>query len=74
MELRESALPSRAMGRVVPGDERSTVMSGLRASTSYDIKLYGSAGGLKTQALFAVATTGTSSHARLVHFGPGWRN
>ncbi|KAG7215347.1 hypothetical protein INR49_022584 [Caranx melampygus] len=46
-----------AMGRALPGDERSTVMAGLKASTSYDIKLYASAGGHNTQPLFAVATT-----------------
>ncbi|XP_056875256.1 tenascin isoform X3 [Takifugu flavidus] len=57
VELRESAMPSQAMGRVVPGDVRSTVMAGLKASTSYDIKLYGSAGAQNTQALFGVATT-----------------
>lgn len=68
IELRESTLPSQAMGRVVPGDARSVVMSGLKASTSYDIKLYGSAGGQNTQALFDLATTGISSHACVVHF------
>lgn len=68
VELRESALPSQAMGRVVPGQARSTVMAGLKASTSYDIKLYGSAGGRNTRALFDVATTGTSLHARHVPF------
>lgn len=68
IELRESARPSQAMGRVVPGDVRSVVMSGLKASTSYDIKLYGSAGGQNTQALFDLATTGMPSHACLVHF------
>uniref|UniRef100_A0A665U075 Zmp:0000000846 n=1 Tax=Echeneis naucrates TaxID=173247 RepID=A0A665U075_ECHNA len=57
VEVRESALPSQAMGRALPGDVRSTVMAGLKASTSYDIKLYASAGGQNTQPLFAVATT-----------------
>ncbi|XP_040014026.1 tenascin-like [Xiphias gladius] len=57
VEVRESALPSQAMGRALPGDVRSTVMAGLKASTSYDIKLYASAGGQSTQPLFAVATT-----------------
>ena len=68
IELRESTLPSEAMGRVVPGDVRSVVMSGLKASTSYDIKLYGRAGVQNTQALFDLATTGISSHACVVHF------
>lgn len=68
VELRESAMPSQAMGRVVPGDVRSTVMAGLKASTSYDIKLYGSAGAQNTQALFGVATTGISLHACVGHF------
>lgn len=74
VELRESALPSQAVGRVVPGDVRSVLMSGLKAGTSYDIKLYGRAAGQNTQALFALATTGISSHARLLHFVPGWHH
>ncbi|XP_031173488.1 tenascin isoform X1 [Sander lucioperca] len=57
VEVRESALPSQAMGRALPGDVRSTVMAGLKASTSYNIKLYASAGGQNTQPLFDVATT-----------------
>ncbi|XP_023816273.1 tenascin isoform X3 [Oryzias latipes] len=58
VEVRESALPSQAVGRALPGDVRSTVMAGLKASTSYDIKLYASdAGGQSTRPLFAVATT-----------------
>lgn len=61
-------MPSQAMGRVVPGDVRSTVMAGLKASTSYDIKLYGSAGVQNTRALFGVATTGISLHACVGHF------
>lgn len=74
VELRETAAPSQAMGRVVPGDVRSTVMAGLKASTSYDIKLYGSAGAQNTRALFGVATTGISLHASVGHFVSGWRN
>lgn len=66
VEVRESALPSQAMGRVLPADVRSTVMAGLKASTSYGIKLYGSARGRNTQPLFALATTGIASHAFLV--------
>ncbi|XP_068190375.1 tenascin-like isoform X2 [Antennarius striatus] len=57
VEVRESALPSQAMGRALPGDERSTVMAGLKASTRYNIKLYASAGGHNTPPLFDVATT-----------------
>ncbi|KAM8743646.1 tenascin-like isoform 1-T1 [Acanthopagrus schlegelii] len=57
VEVRESALPSQAMGRALPGDVRSTVMAGLKASTSYNIKLYASAGGQNTQPLFDIATT-----------------
>lgn len=63
VEVRESALPSQAMGRALPGDVRSTVMAGLKASTRYNIKLYASAGGQNTQPLFDVATTGISLHA-----------
>nr|XP_057910860.1 tenascin-like [Doryrhamphus excisus] len=57
VEVRESALPSQAMGQTLPGQVRSTVMAGLKASTRYDIKLYASAGGRNTLPLFAVATT-----------------
>uniref|UniRef100_A0A672HV51 Zmp:0000000846 n=1 Tax=Salarias fasciatus TaxID=181472 RepID=A0A672HV51_SALFA len=58
VEVRESALPSQAMGRTLPGDVRSTVMAGLKASTSYDIKLYaGAGGGRSSRPLLAVATT-----------------
>uniref|UniRef100_A0A667XQA7 Tenascin Ca n=1 Tax=Myripristis murdjan TaxID=586833 RepID=A0A667XQA7_9TELE len=57
VEVRQSALPSQAMGRTVPGGVRSTVMAGLKASTSYNIKLYASSGGQNTQPLYAVATT-----------------
>ncbi|KAM6901913.1 LOW QUALITY PROTEIN: tenascin-like [Lycodopsis pacificus] len=62
-EVRESALPSQAMGRALPGDARSTVMAGLKARTSYNIKLYASAGGQSTLPLFGVATTGIALHA-----------
>uniref|UniRef100_A0AAX7VKM0 Zmp:0000000846 n=1 Tax=Astatotilapia calliptera TaxID=8154 RepID=A0AAX7VKM0_ASTCA len=58
VEVRESALPSQAMGRALPGDVRSTVMAGLKASTGYNIKLYATGvDGQNTQPLFAVATT-----------------
>ncbi|XP_076020090.1 tenascin-like [Genypterus blacodes] len=57
VEVRESALPSQAMGRALPGEVRSTVMAGLKAKTSYNIKLYASSNGQNTQPLFAVATT-----------------
>uniref|UniRef100_A0A667XQC3 Tenascin Ca n=1 Tax=Myripristis murdjan TaxID=586833 RepID=A0A667XQC3_9TELE len=67
VEVRQSALPSQAMGRTVPGGVRSTVMAGLKASTSYNIKLYASSGGQNTQPLYAVATTGLASPKGL-HF------
>ncbi|XP_034565191.1 tenascin-like [Notolabrus celidotus] len=57
VEVRESASPSQAMGRTLPGDVRSTVMAGLKANTRYNIKLYASVGGQNTQPLFEVATT-----------------
>lgn len=63
VEVRESALPSQAMGRALLGEERSTVMAGLKAKTSYNIKLYASSNGQNTQPLFAVATTGIALHA-----------
>lgn len=65
VEVRESALPSQAMGRILPGDVRSTVMAGLKARTSYDIKLYGSVGSQNAQVLFDVATTGIALRAFL---------
>ncbi|XP_047228734.1 tenascin isoform X4 [Girardinichthys multiradiatus] len=58
VEVRESALLSQAMGRTLPGEVRSTVMAGLKANTSYNIKLYASeVGRQNTQPLLAVATT-----------------
>uniref|UniRef100_A0A3Q4GYS1 Tenascin C n=1 Tax=Neolamprologus brichardi TaxID=32507 RepID=A0A3Q4GYS1_NEOBR len=67
-DIRESALPSQAMGRALPGDVRSTVMAGLKASTGYNIKLYATGvDGQNTQPLFAVATTGLST-PRGLHF------
>ncbi|XP_041667619.1 tenascin-like [Cheilinus undulatus] len=45
------------MGRALAGDVHSTVMAGLKAKTSYNIKLYASVGGQNTQPLFEVATT-----------------
>uniref|UniRef100_A0A4W5LC71 Tenascin Ca n=1 Tax=Hucho hucho TaxID=62062 RepID=A0A4W5LC71_9TELE len=61
VEVRESALPSQAMGRTLPGAARATVMTGLKGSTTYDIKLYASSAGQNTQPLFAVVTTGISN-------------
>lgn len=61
VEVREAAAPSQAMGRTLSGDARSTVMAGLRASTQYNVKLYGSTGGQNTQPLYDVATTGTEA-------------
>uniref|UniRef100_A0A6Q2YIB9 Zmp:0000000846 n=1 Tax=Esox lucius TaxID=8010 RepID=A0A6Q2YIB9_ESOLU len=58
VEVRESALPSQAMGLTLPGAARSTVITGLKGNTTYDIKLYTSTAGQNTQPLFAVATTG----------------
>ncbi|KAM3874145.1 tenascin-like [Diretmus argenteus] len=57
VQVRESALPSQAVGRTLPGGARSTVMAGLKASTSYNIKLYASTGAQNTKPLLAVATT-----------------
>ncbi|XP_075885598.1 tenascin-like isoform X3 [Nelusetta ayraudi] len=57
VEVREAAAPSQAMGRTLSGDARLTVMAGLRASTQYNVKLYGSTGGQNTQPLYDVATT-----------------
>ncbi|KAJ3605251.1 hypothetical protein NHX12_027301 [Muraenolepis orangiensis] len=57
VEVRESAVPSQAMGRALSGDARSTVMTGLKAATHYDIKMYASAGGQNSQPMFAAATT-----------------
>uniref|UniRef100_A0A8C1WBP7 Zmp:0000000846 n=1 Tax=Cyprinus carpio TaxID=7962 RepID=A0A8C1WBP7_CYPCA len=41
VEVRESALPTQATGRTLPGGVRSTVLTGLRGDTQYQIKLYG---------------------------------
>jgi hypothetical protein len=67
VEVRESALPSQAMGRTLPGAARTTVMTGLKGSTTYDIKLYASSAGQNTQPLFAVVTTGIASHVFFLH-------
>uniref|UniRef100_A0A8B9LQC9 Zmp:0000000846 n=1 Tax=Astyanax mexicanus TaxID=7994 RepID=A0A8B9LQC9_ASTMX len=40
VEVRESALPSQAMGRTLPIQVRSTVLSGLKGDTQYHVKLY----------------------------------
>ncbi|XP_066569232.1 tenascin isoform X3 [Amia ocellicauda] len=57
VEIRESALPSQAMGRTLSSGARSTVISGLKGSTQYDIKLYGSSGSQNTLPLTTIATT-----------------
>uniref|UniRef100_A0AAY4EAD7 Tenascin C n=1 Tax=Denticeps clupeoides TaxID=299321 RepID=A0AAY4EAD7_9TELE len=57
VEVRESALPSQAMGRTLPGGARSTVLTGLKGNTRYNIKLYANSGGQNTAPLTAVATT-----------------
>lgn len=69
VEVRETASPTQAMGRALPGDVRSTVMAGLKASTSYSIKLYGSTGVRNTLPLFDVATTGITLRAFFFFFG-----
>lgn len=62
VEVRESASPSQAMGRTVPGGARSTLFSGLKGNTRYSVKLYGSAGRKNSPALTTVARTGTALH------------
>ncbi|XP_061118377.1 tenascin-like isoform X1 [Conger conger] len=57
VEIRESALPSQATGRTLPGGARSTVITGLKGATRYDIKVYASSGRRNTLPLTAVATT-----------------
>uniref|UniRef100_A0A673K289 Tenascin-like n=1 Tax=Sinocyclocheilus rhinocerous TaxID=307959 RepID=A0A673K289_9TELE len=63
VEVRESALPTQATGRTLPGGVRSTVLTGLRGDTRYQIKLYATFGGTNTAALTTVVTTGTAAHA-----------
>uniref|UniRef100_A0A8C1WDI9 Zmp:0000000846 n=1 Tax=Cyprinus carpio TaxID=7962 RepID=A0A8C1WDI9_CYPCA len=48
VEVRESALPTQATGRTLPGGVRSTVLTGLRGDTQYQIKLYATFGGSNT--------------------------
>ncbi|XP_064163743.1 tenascin-like isoform X1 [Anguilla rostrata] len=57
VEVRESASPSQASGRTLPGGARSTVIAGLKGATRYDIKIYASSGRQNTLPLTAVATT-----------------
>ncbi|XP_059405428.1 tenascin isoform X2 [Carassius carassius] len=57
VEVRESALPTQATGRTLPGGVRSTVLTGLRGDTQYQIKLYATFGGSNTAALTTVVTT-----------------
>ncbi|KAG1967012.1 tenascin [Pimephales promelas] len=57
VEVRESALPSQATGRTLPTGARSTVLTGLRGDTRYQIKLYATSGGANTAALTTVVTT-----------------
>lgn len=63
VEVRESALPTQATGRTLPGGVRSTVLTGLRGDTQYQIKLYATVGGSNTAALTTLVTTGTAAHA-----------
>uniref|UniRef100_A0A8C2L7J7 Zmp:0000000846 n=1 Tax=Cyprinus carpio TaxID=7962 RepID=A0A8C2L7J7_CYPCA len=65
VEVRESALPTQATGRTLPGGVRSTVLTGLRGDTQYQIKLYATFGGSNTAALTTVVTTGTAAHPKL---------
>uniref|UniRef100_A0AAY4EAS0 Zmp:0000000846 n=1 Tax=Denticeps clupeoides TaxID=299321 RepID=A0AAY4EAS0_9TELE len=58
VEVRESALPSQAMGRTLPGGARSTVVvGGLVDSTTYDIELYGLSHGRRTPMVSTQTTT-----------------
>ncbi|XP_067261673.1 tenascin isoform X4 [Chanodichthys erythropterus] len=57
VEVRESALPTQATGRTLPTGARSTVLTGLRGDTRYQIKLYATIGGANTAALTTVVTT-----------------
>ncbi|KAJ8339423.1 hypothetical protein SKAU_G00362090 [Synaphobranchus kaupii] len=57
VEVRESALPSQATGHTLSGGARSTVITGLKGATGYDIKLYGRSGRQNTLPLTAAATT-----------------
>ncbi|XP_048043997.1 LOW QUALITY PROTEIN: tenascin [Megalobrama amblycephala] len=57
VEVRESALPTQATGRTLPAGARSTVLTGLRGDTRYQIKLYATIGGANTAALTTVVTT-----------------
>uniref|UniRef100_A0A8B9LYT0 Zmp:0000000846 n=1 Tax=Astyanax mexicanus TaxID=7994 RepID=A0A8B9LYT0_ASTMX len=57
VEVRESALPSQAMGRTLPIQVRSTVLSGLKGDTQYHVKLYATSGNRNSAPLTAVFTT-----------------
>uniref|UniRef100_A0A671R1R4 Zmp:0000000846 n=1 Tax=Sinocyclocheilus anshuiensis TaxID=1608454 RepID=A0A671R1R4_9TELE len=66
VEVRESALPTQATGRTLPaGGVRSTVLTGLRGDTRYQIKLYATFGGTNTAALTTVVSTGTAPKPKL---------
>lgn len=62
VEVRESALPTQAIGRIVPAGERSAVLTGLKGDTQYQIKLYATSGGSNTAAITSLVTTGTAAH------------
>lgn len=62
VEVRESALPSQAMGRTLPIGARSTVLTGLKGDTQYHIKLFATSGNRNSAPLTAVVTTGTALH------------
>ncbi|XP_065107270.1 tenascin isoform X2 [Paramisgurnus dabryanus] len=57
VEVRESALPTQAIGRIVPAGERSAVLTGLKGDTQYQIKLYATSGGSNTAAITSLVTT-----------------
>ncbi|XP_073716491.1 tenascin isoform X1 [Misgurnus anguillicaudatus] len=57
VEVRESALPTQAIGRIIPAGERSAVLTGLKGDTQYQIKLYATSGGSNTAAITSVVTT-----------------
>ncbi|XP_056313260.1 tenascin isoform X5 [Danio aesculapii] len=57
VEVRESALPTQATGRMFGAGVRSAVLNGLRGNTTYQIKLYATVAGANTDALTTVVTT-----------------
>uniref|UniRef100_A0A8C1ZA92 Zmp:0000000846 n=1 Tax=Cyprinus carpio TaxID=7962 RepID=A0A8C1ZA92_CYPCA len=69
VEVRESALPTQATGRTLPGGVRSTVLTGLRGDTQYQINVTGVSGnGLQSRPITTVAVTGTALSLRDLRF------